>query len=63
MADEADAPHPVRCAFEIFPDTGTDRSLRMLARNHEALRALLLEAKKHYLNASENMISIYVSTS
>ena len=35
----------------------------MFARNHEVLRELLLEAKKHYLNASENMISIYVSTS
>ena len=35
----------------------------MFARNHEVLRELLLEAKKHYLNASENMIAIYVSTS
>ncbi|KAI0694551.1 P-loop containing nucleoside triphosphate hydrolase protein [Cerioporus squamosus] len=37
--------------------------IQMLARNHEILRDLLLEAKKHYLNASDNMISIYVSTS
>ena len=35
----------------------------MLTRNHDLLRELLLEAKKMYLNASQNMISIYVSTS
>ncbi|RPD59009.1 P-loop containing nucleoside triphosphate hydrolase protein [Lentinus tigrinus ALCF2SS1-7] len=37
--------------------------IQMLARNHDVLRGLLLEAKKHYANSSENMISIYVSTS
>ena len=33
---------------------------RMLTRNHELLRELLLEAKKMYYTASKNMISIYV---
>ena len=36
---------------------------RMFARSHDVLRDLLLEAKQQYLNASENLISIYVSTS
>ncbi|KAI0794435.1 P-loop containing nucleoside triphosphate hydrolase protein [Fomes fomentarius] len=37
--------------------------IRMLTRSHEVLRDLLLEAKKQYLNASKNMISVYVSNS
>ncbi|KAI0372629.1 P-loop containing nucleoside triphosphate hydrolase protein [Pilatotrama ljubarskyi] len=35
--------------------------IRILTRDHEILRELLLEAKKLYHQASENMISIYVS--
>ncbi|TBU36874.1 P-loop containing nucleoside triphosphate hydrolase protein [Dichomitus squalens] len=41
----------------------TNLQIRMLTRNHELLRDLLLEAKKMYYNASENLISIYVSDS
>ncbi|KAI0738473.1 P-loop containing nucleoside triphosphate hydrolase protein [Daedaleopsis nitida] len=37
--------------------------IRMLTRNHELLRDLLVEAKKQYLSASQNMISVYVSSS
>ncbi|KAI1791777.1 P-loop containing nucleoside triphosphate hydrolase protein [Ganoderma leucocontextum] len=37
--------------------------IRMLTRNNSLLRELLLEAKKMYNKASENMISIYVSDS
>ena len=36
---------------------------RMLTRDHNLLRDLLLEAKKMYYNESKNMISIYVSDS
>ncbi|KAI0349567.1 P-loop containing nucleoside triphosphate hydrolase protein [Trametes cingulata] len=35
--------------------------IRILTRDHDILRQLLLEAKKLYNQASENMISIYVS--
>ncbi|OJT06701.1 hypothetical protein TRAPUB_2451 [Trametes pubescens] len=35
--------------------------VRILTRNHDTLRQLLSEAKKLYHQASENMISIYVS--
>lgn len=35
----------------------------MFTRNNLLLRELLLEAKKLYQKASENMISIYVSDS
>ena len=35
----------------------------MFTRNNSLLRELLLEAKKMYHKASENMISIYVSDS
>ena len=34
---------------------------RMLTRDHNLLRDLLLEAKKMYYHASKNMISIYVT--
>lgn len=62
MADEADPAYPVSLSLSSS-QTRAHLPRRMLARNHEVLRELLFEAKKHYLNASENMISIYVSTS